>query len=322
MTYIWNLQQKARPKRRSNHNTASSTETRYIRLRRINIEGEPRNVAIRLVETHDKIDAACDLINDRYSWRGYGANHRILFDAYHLTFTAEVDDKVVGTITLAIDSPQGLAADRTFRDEIDGFRALPGTKVCELTKFAFDPHVHSKELMAALFHIVFVYGHRTYGCSDLFIEVNPRHVRFYEAMLGFERLGTLVTNESVSAPAQLMWLKVAAIREYINRAADKSVPTSGRSLYPHFFSPADEGGIYERLVNAEAVPITPAEGAAPPHIETGVIAADHSSTSARTPALAGRNARRVPGVDASRMPRFTERSHEPLLCEAKKGRAA
>jgi len=132
------------------------------------------------------------------------------------------------------------------------FRARPGAKVCELTKFAFDPAVQSKALMATLFHIVFVYGQRTYGCTDLVIEVNPRHVRFYEAMLGFERVGPLRDNESVGAPAQLMWLKVDAIRQHIDRAAAGAEGSKGRSLYPLFFSPADERGIYRRLVDATA----------------------------------------------------------------------
>lgn len=231
-----------------------SAEARSIRLRGPAAGGKISNVTIRVVETGEKIRAACDLINDRYVWRGYGGNHQILSDAYHLTFTAESHDEVVGTITLATDSPAGLAADRAFREELDTFRAQPGAKICELTKFAFDSQVHSQELMATLFHIVFVYGHRSYGCTDLFIEVNPRHVRFYETMLGFERVGPVKQNESVAAPAQLMWLKVAKIREQIDAVAGKPDQANHRSLYRLFFSPTEENGIYERLVAAKAVP--------------------------------------------------------------------
>jgi hypothetical protein len=246
MSFYWNFEEELQA-RREGINNHSRRETRSIKLNKIEIGGEKRDVSIRLVETNDKIQAACDLINDRYSWRGYGASHQIPADADHMTFTAEVEDEVVGTITLAVDSQRGLAVDGAFKDEMDRFRAMPGTKVCELTKFAFGSSIQSKELMAALFHIVFVYGHRTYGCTDLFIEVNPRHVRFYEAMLGFERVGPLKTNESVGAPAQLMWLKVAAIRDHINRCAGGADRHNARSLYPFFFSPAEESGIYRRL---------------------------------------------------------------------------
>ena len=208
-------------------------------------------MTVRLVETREKIQAACHLINDRYAWRGYGSSHHIPSTTSHTTFTAEVDDEIVGTITLAVDSPRGLAADRAFKDELDRFRESAGAKVCELTKFAFGSAIQSKELMAALFHIVFVYGHRTHGCTDLFIEVHSRHVRFYEAMLGFQRVGSLRMNESVSVPGQLMWLKVDAIRENINRLAGSADRRDTRSLYPFFFSPGQENGIYRRLTHLE-----------------------------------------------------------------------
>ncbi|WP_216322491.1 hypothetical protein [Sphingomonas quercus] len=51
--------------------------------------GRQKDVSIHLVETGEKIQAACDLINDRYAWRGYGSSHHIPDDAHHVTFTAE-----------------------------------------------------------------------------------------------------------------------------------------------------------------------------------------------------------------------------------------
>ncbi len=236
---------------------ALAARHRLISLRRVEVGGESRDVDVRLVETSDGIQAACDLINNRYAWRGYGASHSIPSGEHHMTFTAELDEDVVGTITLAVDSRRGLAVDKTFKAEVDGFRAQPGTRVCELTKFAFDPAIQSKKLMAALFHVVFIYGHRTHGGTDLFIEVNPRHVRFYEAMLGFEAIGSLKENDSVAAPAQLMWLKVAAIREYIDCFATNTDRRNARSLYPHFFSPTDEDGIYHRLTGSDNQTVPP-----------------------------------------------------------------
>jgi len=247
MSFHWNLQEDLRSCGEGRH----FREVRSVRLRRMEIAGRQRDVVVRLVQSRDAIQAACDLINDRYAWRGYGASHRIPIDPYHMTFTAECDGEVIGTITLAMDSPAGLAIDRTFKGEVDEFRRAPGAKLCELTKFAFSPTIQSKELMATLFHIVFVYGRRTFGGTDLFIEVNPRHVRFYEAMLGFERIGSLKANESVAAPAQLMRLKVACIREYIDRFAGSADQHNTRSLYPYFFSPDEENGIYRRLMGTD-----------------------------------------------------------------------
>lgn len=221
--------------------------SRSILLHQVQVGNEREDVVIRVVSSLDQMRSACDLLNDRYAWRGYGDHHKIPADQHHITFTAEIAGDVVGTITLALDSEKGMAADRSYKTEIDEYRAMPGSGACELTKFAFDPAVQSKELMAALFHTVFVYGSRTYGCSDLFVEVVARHVRFYEAMLGFQTVGEMKPNQTVHKPVQLMWLKVSDIRDNINRLASAPKMVGARSLYPFFFSPAKEDGIYSAL---------------------------------------------------------------------------
>jgi hypothetical protein len=85
-----------------------------------------------------------------------------------------------------------------------------------------------------------------FDCTDVFIEVNPRHVRFYAAMLGFTPLAEIRTNESVNAPSQLMWLNVSEVRRQIDEQGGRSEARS-RSLYPYFFSRKEEEGIYGRL---------------------------------------------------------------------------
>ncbi len=210
-----------------------------------------RTITVRLADDHDARNGARMLVNRMYSWRGYGDRHVIPIAPTHATFTASDDERTVGTITLAIDSAAGLAADKIFRAEIDSFRRVPGAKVCELTKLAFDAEVPSKPLLASLFHIVFIYGQRRHRCTDLFIEVNPRHRRFYEAMLGFKAIGDLKTNDSVGAPSQLMWLQVSKIRDHIDRHA-RQPGIVARSLYQFFFSPREEDGIFARLAGPDA----------------------------------------------------------------------
>ncbi|GAA3893185.1 hypothetical protein GCM10022276_10470 [Sphingomonas limnosediminicola] len=192
-----------------------------------------------------------------YSWRGYGHNHALPATPNSVTFTASSQDEVIGTLTLNVDSPPGgLAADRTFPEEIERFRGAPGAKLCELAKFAFDSSTPARPRLAALFHIIFMYGSMHYDCTDLFIEVNPRHRRFYEVMLGFAPVGKPKTNAIVNAPAQLMWLNVNRIREFIDRHAGDECETS-RSLYSHFFSPQEAEGIYGRLAALGAPSIAP-----------------------------------------------------------------
>ncbi|QNN65405.1 N-acetyltransferase [Sphingomonas rhizophila] len=203
-------------------------------------------MTIRLADCDGHRNRANMLLSRMYSWRGYGNTIRLPADPNCITFTATDRDDVIGTLTLGIDSPAGLAIDQTFKDEVDTFRRAPGAKLCELTKFAFDTSSPARPRLAALFHLIFIYGSMHYGCTDLLIEINPRHRRFYEVMLGFRRVGEVRTNTAVNAPSQLMWINVADIRRYIDKYTAEGV-TDGRSLYPHFFSQREEQGIYNRL---------------------------------------------------------------------------
>ena len=211
---------------------------------------EQKNFGIRLADTENGRNSASMLINKMYAWRGYGSGHQVKPNPARITLTASDKQKrVIGTVTLGMDSDEGLLADDIFRDQIDA-RRNAGGKVCELTKLAFDPDIRSKFALAALFHIIFIYGRRMHGCTDVFIEVNPRHRRFYESMLGFRRLCEVRMNSRVNAPAVLLWVDIGYVDEQIQKYGGTSDnPDTTRSLYPYFFSPREEAGIHGRLVS-------------------------------------------------------------------------
>lgn len=211
---------------------------------------EQKNFGIRLADTERGRNSSSMLINKMYAWRGYGGGHQVKANPSRITLTASDKEKrVIGTVTLGLDSEEGLLADEIFRPEIDARRDAGG-KVCELTKLAFDPDIRSRFALASLFHIVFIYGRRMNGCTDLFIEVNPRHRRFYETMLGFKRVCEMRMNPRVNAPAVLLWVDIAYVEEQILRYGGTSDnPDTTRSLYPYFFSPREEAGIHGRLVS-------------------------------------------------------------------------
>lgn len=210
---------------------------------------EQKNFRIRLADTESGRNSASMLINKMYAWRGYGSAHQVKASPSRITLTASDKEKVIGTVTLGIDSEEGLLADEIFKPEIDK-RRHAGGKVCELTKLAFDPDIRSKFALASLFHIVFIYGRRMHNCTDVFIEVNPRHRRFYETMLGFRRQCEIRTNPRVNAPAVLLWVDIGYVEEQISRYGGTSDnPDTTRSLYPYFFSPREEAGIHGRLVS-------------------------------------------------------------------------
>lgn len=209
------------------------------------------SMTIRLANNDTERSRVNMLLQRMYSWRGYDMKHARPSSPNCVTFTATAEEDLIGTLTLTVDSPSGLDCDSVFKDELDRFRAAPGASLCELTRFAFDSSLPARPRLAALFHIVFIFCTLHYECTDLFIEVNPRHRRFYEAMLGFTPIGAPRLNTAVNAPAQLMWLNVGDIRRKIDQYAGDD-RNSARTLYANFFSSAEEQGIYRRLAEATA----------------------------------------------------------------------
>lgn len=215
-----------------------------------------RPVTIRLADCEGQRSNASMLINRKYVQRGYGTNHKVPAISNCVTFTASSESKIIGTLSLTVDSAAGLALDKTFKEEMDEARKVKGVKICELTKFAFETSEPSLKLLASLFHIIFIYGTCKFGGTDLYIEVNPRHRRFYEAMLGFKRVGAMKDNKAVGAPSQLLWLQVSDIRRNIDEYSGK-VANGVRSLYPYFFSEKEERGIFARLMETEKAAMSP-----------------------------------------------------------------
>jgi hypothetical protein len=207
---------------------------------------DEKNFGLRMTDTTEGRNKASLLINKMYAWRGYAGCHMLVEDPNRITLTALDRGETVGTLTLGLDSPIGILADEIFRDEIDAFRAR-GARVCEFTKFAFDPAVQSKAAMASLFHLAVMYARDLHQCTDLFIEVNPRHRRFYQRMLGFEELGQAKPNPRVNAPAHLLWVGFGYVTQQIQQLGGLGADAGGRSFYPLFFSAREEQGIINRL---------------------------------------------------------------------------
>jgi hypothetical protein len=204
------------------------------------LEVDERTFQIQLANTETERSDASSLIHRMYASRGYTVKNPLQNNPHRVTITISEDELVIGTITLGIDSSVGILADEVFKDEVDAYRAR-GRKVCELTKLAFDPSTRSKVALASLFHIIFVYLRRVLECTDIFIEVNPRHRRFYERMLGFKKLGPKKINPRVNAPAYLLCAETDDIKEQIQKFGGTYMHNSTeKSLYPYFFCPISE----------------------------------------------------------------------------------
>jgi hypothetical protein len=204
---------------------------------------------IRLATTEDRRESASLLVQKMYSWRGYATGAPIAgADPNRITLLAALGDAVIGTLSIGFDSPAGLLADELYKAEIDILRA-EGRKIGELVKLAADRSVSSMQVLAALFHLAYIYGRNIHGLTDAVIEVNPKHVGFYQKVLGFERIGEEKMCPRANAPAVLLQLGHEYLTEQIRRFGGKGAKAAGeRSLYPYFFSPEEEAGITQRLI--------------------------------------------------------------------------
>lgn len=196
--------------------------------------------SIRLADSLGLRNGASALIERMYSWRGYHIENAAVcsHNPNRLTLVASSGQKLVGTVTLGLDSDEGLLADALYGKEIDAFRSR-GRKVCELSKFALDPQHSSKEILAALFHLAYIYAHNVYEATDLFGEVNPRHVASHKRMFGFRQISDVRTCPRVGAPAVLLHLELGYVGEKIAFFAG-SHNHNERSLYPYCHSTHEE----------------------------------------------------------------------------------
>lgn len=163
------------------------------------------------------------------------------------TFAAYDEGRLAGTLSLRLDSSEGLAADEIYRTEIDIVRQA-GRKVCEFTRLAVDASGASKPVLAGLFHTAYLYARKLRNFDSVVIEVNPRHVGYYRRALGFVIIGPERVNQQVNAPAVLMGMPFEEIAErlHLHVGGVRRAPKSS-SPYAYGFSPAEEAGILGRL---------------------------------------------------------------------------
>lgn len=208
---------------------------------------------IRAAESLRERRSASSLIERMYATRGYESAPLPADEPPHLkTFLATEHGAPIGTLTIATDRPdEGLLADSLFPEEVASFRAC-GMRICEFTKLAIDRRARSSRLLASLFHVAYLYAHRIKLLDHLLIEVNPRHVAYYQTMLGFEVIGPMRHNARVNAPAVLLALDLRHAEAQIGLfGGQPELAASERSAYPHFFSVKDEAGIVGRLKLAD-----------------------------------------------------------------------
>lgn len=213
-----------------------------------------RAFKIRAAVTRDDRATASSLIQRMYAGRGYNAAALPEEPSCErLTLVASAASAVIGTMTVGFDSEQRLCVDEVFPDEVNSIR-MAGRQVCEFTKLAVERGIRSQRVLAAMFHVAFIHAHRIRGCDNLLIEVNPRHVRYYERKLGFKVLSAPRLNKRVGAAAVLLSLDLWHAQTQIALLGGRpELSTTERSLYPYALTPDCEAEVAGRLLGGTVV---------------------------------------------------------------------
>lgn len=236
-----------------------------------NVLLERRDYCVRLADSDGQRSRVSMLVNRMYAWRGYhaGSATESARRPNEITLEASYGQRLYSTLTLRLDGPDGLAADGLYGEIVDEQR-LQGKRLCELTRLAADPRYSSKEILASLIHLSYIYARLMHGCTDAYIEVNPRHVAFYQRMLGFRRAGPERTCARVGAPAVLMHLPIDHMQEQIRLLAGGAGTEGARSLYPYFFSSHEETGLLRRILAQSRAQAGTRSGWSAPSLPTGL----------------------------------------------------
>ena len=202
---------------------------------------------IRVANKAGSRSRASSLIERRYAWRGYATSPLEGHTNGQLTLSAWLDEATVATITATLDAHDGLYVSRLYPDQVRQLQA-EGRRLCEFTKLAVDESVRSQAVLGAIFHVACIYVINVHRCTDVLIEVNPRHVRFYERMLGFRQAAEERLDPVVNAPAVLLRLDLGHCASEIARlGGQRGSRGRERSFYPFFFSPQEAEAIVARL---------------------------------------------------------------------------
>ncbi len=206
---------------------------------------------IRFAYNAEHRQSATILVEKQYKSQGYEVNKVEVLDISkpnRITLLVHnKNNKPIGTITIGPDGPEGLMADSLYRDTLDEMR-VNNMKLLELTKFAMERHRgNSIQVLASIFNVAYIYT-KQLGCNWMIVEVNPRHVNFYEKNLGFKVIGPERICPRVNASAVLLGLDLSYAVEQRRKFAGKQADNeAGKSFYRFFLTEEEESGLANRL---------------------------------------------------------------------------
>ena len=227
---------------------------------------KPGTFTIKIANTLEEREAVFRLSYQIYLAKGFIKENP---QQWHVRNYDHVDDtvilmvqdkekKIVGSVTLVFENSIQLPAEKIYGDEIKKLRTNK-FKIVEISRLVIDPRFrNSKEVLVLLFNYLYIYTYfvKSYNC--LTIEVNPRHIKYYELLLNFKRIGNkMPCPNMLNAPAILLFNDLQSEIETL-RIYQNSHLVKNRSLYSYFFKP-DQEKLIAAYLEKQAKPISQEE---------------------------------------------------------------
>ena len=214
-----------------------------------------------LATDRDTFEQALRLQHDQYVAQGYMDPHPsgLRLSVHHAlpstyVFVARSGHRVVGTMTLIVDSALGLPMDEIYSDDLRELRR-ERSGLTEFSGLALDPDYKSSgvAILLRLIRMVVLHAIQVLHLSDVCIAINPRHAAFYRKAFYFEDLGGLKPYGKVNgAPAVALRLDLDLLRGFIRElAADRTI-SSG--VYSFLFRPRSVELAMARLIRDVKIP--------------------------------------------------------------------
>ena len=173
-------------------------------------------IFIRLAATGDQVERADQLVFQNYAELGYwpkdaevlNRNRYLRLPSRHVILVTD-GTALIGTISIIVDSPEGVPAD-CFQPETIRVLRQRGGRLAELSCFAISKRQpHPATLLHFLMAFVLQYGFH-YLAIDQFVAVcTPQHARFYQRHYGFSKANVSSFYDYVHVEAQMLTLHLA-----------------------------------------------------------------------------------------------------------------
>lgn len=181
-----------------------------------------------------ELKACYEIVYKGYLSRGYCLPseskmfyHYFSFLPKSRTFTLKENGKIIGTISVVVDSPCGLPMDKLFSKEMNSLRRQ-GRKLAEVTLLALDSgkkkslfslaNLEKQARLFRLFKIMYEYAHNEAGVTDLIIGVHPKHASLYK-YLQFRPLASIKQYSGACGNLALpLHLQIAGLAEKYSTA--------------------------------------------------------------------------------------------------------